>query len=386
MAAVAAAAMLASACTRVVSDVPARLPSRVRGWLHVDGQRIVDDAGRTVDLRGIQVPGMASGSGYPRRDLPAGACGGWSTPGPATYDSIARWGFNFVRVGISWSNLEPTPPLGVGSGPPVHHYNAGYVEALDRLIHQFSVRGVAVVLEMAQSKWSPAFKNVPTSTGVVCEGYGMPGWLYPSTGITIPQAKLSFFGSPEVQDEYGAAWRFIAQRYSTDPSVVGLDLVNEPYLPRKLSPTLLHLDDFYLRLGAAIRSVNQRALLLFQDSSSAPDVPSGLTRPPPFAGVVYTFHLYTPRWRPEGLGLMQSYQARARAWKVPLLMTEFNAFGYASTHDSNPDWTAQVGQLLAYCRQQGVGWSFHGYGGGKLLIPDTNRTRPGLLPAIQAGF
>ena len=40
-------------------------------------------------------------------------------------------------------------------------------------------RGIAVILHMSQSHWSPAFGNLTTNKGSVkCAGVGMPDWLY----------------------------------------------------------------------------------------------------------------------------------------------------------------------------------------------------------------
>ena len=43
--------------------------------------------------------------------------------------------------------------------------------------------GIAVVLSMIQSQWSPAFHDVPTPFGIACQGEGMPAWLYPNATL-----------------------------------------------------------------------------------------------------------------------------------------------------------------------------------------------------------
>lgn len=65
--------------------------------LHSDGSAILDRQGRQVVLRGMNVTGMLQA-----RDIDPGA--------PPTTDDFARmhaFGFDVIRLAISWSRLEP---------------------------------------------------------------------------------------------------------------------------------------------------------------------------------------------------------------------------------------------------------------------------------------
>jgi endoglycosylceramidase len=311
-----------------------------------------------------------------------GPCGGWRILPSDEFDLIQAWGFNSVRIGISWSDLEPSPPQ-----DGEHAYNQPYVTYLDSVVKAFTDRGIAVILQMAQSKWSPAFTNIPVRDGVRCRGYGMPGWLYPdASSISIGEAKARFFASSSMQQGYADAWSYVAGRYTGNPMVVGLDMLNEPYLNPSVAPSSIHLNAFYATLGAAIRAVNRHALLIFQDTQDRGDGAYGVTTPPPFTGVVYSFHLYVDAWRPTGLDRAQRYVARARAWGVPLWIGEFDAFGGASDAARDLQWQADVQAMMGFCREHDVGWSLFAYADGKLLQPGTSVPRPGLLPILQSGF
>src|SRR5439155_2075324 len=106
-------------------------------------------------------------------------CEAWRLPDPPAYDNLANWGFNAVRLSISWANIEPRAPRKVRGG--THHgWNREYLDAVDEVVQQLTSRGVAVILEMSQNKWSPAFQR---SDGSDCPGRGMPVWLYKGTNM-----------------------------------------------------------------------------------------------------------------------------------------------------------------------------------------------------------
>jgi endoglycosylceramidase len=392
LALLAAAAGVLAACTASAGEPPTAGPAsgpqrgpqaqRIVGPLHTDGTRVVDADGQTVRFTGVDVVGLQSGSGNFVGNGPVGPCGGWRILPSDEFDLIEAWGFNSVRIGISWSNLEPNAPQNGN-----HTYNQPYIQYLDTVVKAFTGRGIAVILQMAHSKWSPAFTNIPTPKGIRCRGYGMPGWLYPdAASITIPQAKAQFFSSDSIQAGYSDAWKYVAGRYASNPMVVGLDMMNEPYVPPGTPPSTYHLDAFYAKLGAAIRTVNQRALLIFQDTQDLGNGEFGVTTPPPFHGVVYSFHLYVDGWQPKGLQRTQDYLARSKSWAVPLWIGEFDAFGGASNTPQNPSWQADLRTMMDFCRQQDIGWSLFAYSSGALLVSGTSNPQPGLLPLLQAGY
>jgi endoglucanase len=371
-------------------DTGANAP-RIRGWLHTNGQAVVDSSGRSVRFLGVGILELAPGSGRSAKQM-GGTCLGWSEPTTEVYNNIHRWGFNVVRLAVTWANLEPKRPATTANGQKHHYWNSAYLAAVDRTIRAFTSRGVAVILEMAQYGWSPAFQE----RGDACPGRGMPAWLYEGTDMnTVDKAKKAFFQNRDgVQDAYSAAWRIMAKRYAGNRLVVGADMMNEPYMLQKdMAPEDMRLGALYQRVGAAIRKVNSRILLIFQDSQYNARGRYALQRPPSFRGVVYEFHLYTPDWNPDGKDEFWSFANRARAWKVPLYMGEFNAFGYGAngpygnSKRANRNWQEETEALLATSKDERVGWTFWAYSGGNSLVEkDTGEPKPGLLPTLQGGF
>jgi endoglycosylceramidase len=360
---------------------------RLHPPLKTRGGAIVDARGRVVRLLGVTFTQLAPGRGQSSRQTGSG-CTGWTPIPHAAYDNIEKWGFNFVRLAISWANLEPYRSVRL-SPIELHHWNERYLRAVDAAVRQFTSRGIGVMLEMSQDFWSPAFDRYP---GSPCPGRGMPAWLYEGTRMnTVVKAKIAFFRNHQhVQEGLATAWRVLAGRYVHNPLVIGADMLNEPYLGlHRMSREDMRLGLVYEKLGSAIRQANPNMLLTFQDSQDVGEGnPLALKGPPPFANVVYQFHLYKHKWKPDGIDRMQRFERRARKWGVPLFMGEFNAFKYGRQKKGPaPNWKRDTNELMAYCKNGGISWAFFAYSGGNsMVIPGTHTPKPGLLPVLQGGF
>jgi len=366
--------------------VPLHAP-RIHGPLTTDGTRIVDATGATVRFIGVDVGGLGKGDGLTGvAAKQQTGCAGWQAPPASAYRNISDWGFNSVRIALSWANLQPDQPVMAGGVVTDPLWNTTYLAALDQVVHGFTSRGIAVILHMSQSHWSPAFNDVQTRKGSKCAGVGMPDWLYPGVSDEVA-ARRSFFADQGQQQElYADAWKFIAGRYASDDLVVAADMMNEPYTKNQLTLAELNLGRLYQTLGSAIRSVNPNILLAFQDSQySGPGGTFALTAPPPFPGVVYSFHFYPTSWSSEGQAQLQTYIDRARAWNVPLWIGEFDAFGYASPRPSDANWKPDLTQMMLACKRNGVSWTEFSYADRWLLQPGTTEPKPDLLATLKGG-
>ncbi|HCO02960.1 MAG TPA: hypothetical protein DIT48_06285 [Actinobacteria bacterium] len=358
----------------------------IGGWLHTVGTNIVDRGDHPVRLLSVGVTGMDHGTGA---EGGRGGCSGWSTPDPAAYATIASWGFNSVRLTISWANLEPTPPDATGA----HHYNQTYLAAVDGIVKAFAAHGVAVILDMHQIRWSPAFRDFTLYSGAkICGGVGMPAWLYPSGGglTQMVSGERSFFEQPALaQQGFADAWSMLAKRYAADRMVVGADLLNEGYdLLTAPYPGVgglkagdLDLKGFYERVGSAILAGNPHLLLIFEENLSRRSNAFSLTGKPDLPNAVYSAHFYQNDWLPDGAYRMRVYLRRARTWDLPLWVGEFTTFGYTSHHAPVPGWQADVAGFLKFCRQNDIGWTVWSYNPTK--FPPSGA---GLLPLLRTGY
>jgi endoglycosylceramidase len=276
----------ADAASTTLPDPPVAIALRP---LHTEGGEapaFVDDLGRQVLLRGVNVNALGD---YYQADpaLPP------VTPlTAADWDDMAAQGFSVVRLIVSWSRLEPERGT----------YDDGYIAELQEAVDAAGARGIYVVLDMHQDAWG---KSIATPEGVECpEGLepaigwdGAPAWATITdeaetcrnpgsreSSMAVRTAFQSFYDDREgIRSAFVDAWGHLAGAFADDPAVAGYDLFNEPNVveaPAALQPKYTELLD---ELISTIRTAETEAggldhivfiepLLLF---------PSGGTVPPP---------------------------------------------------------------------------------------------------------
>ncbi len=360
----------------------------IHGWLHTEGQQILDERSHVVRFCGVNVSGMEWGAGtsWSKVGCANRALGCYAVPAEDECSNIATWGFNMVRLPVSWSNLEPNPPEW-RKGEIVHHYNTAYLEALDHIVAECHRYGLAVVLSMHQWGWSPAFHLPKNGGGETIHGCGLPAWLFKGFTGDVAQARREFFANRgDAQEGVEGAWRFLARRYANDPTVVGADLFNEPdatdYARGKVIQEFT-LDEFYRKVSTAVRSVNPRILLIFEEGRG-----THLAAALPFSNVVYSFHEYPHRWDPQVDGWTRERLARARHWNVPVWVGEFQRLGPKGL-PGDPEGLEQTRQMLSFLKREGYGWSYWAYSrAARPLEGETGRgpvDQP-LVAVLRSGF
>jgi cellulase (glycosyl hydrolase family 5) len=358
----------------------------------------VDSADHPVRLLGMGVPGIEKGQGYPEVEgLARTGCRGWKLPPPEIYGLVRSWGFNSVRVPFSWANLEPVPPT-KKAGQLVHHYSQAYLQVLDGVVRGFTSRGVAVILSMQQSRWSPAFRNIVLPSGLqYCQGEGLPAWLYPRGGGVeqmVAAEKAFFTHRRDLQRQLITAWQFVAHRYRNLRLVVGADMLNEAYdlltAPYPgvagLTPATIDLKGFFERVGASIHSVNPKLLLIVEDNLSRRTGRFALTDPPDIPNLVFSAHFSLQGGSKDAYRRLSAYEKRAAAWSLPLWLGEMYAVAAAPRGGPEPGWEASLGALLARLEKNDISWTYWAFQRGRFLIKGTTQPIPGLLEIVQRGF
>lgn len=152
-----------------------------------------DERGRTVILRGCNLGGDCKTPYRARNELPSKAeFYDWRSasfvgrPFPeeeadAHLDRLARWGFNALRLLVTWEGLEP---LGPG------RYDEAYYEYIERIAAKAGERGFRVFIDPHQDAWS-------RWTG----GDGAPAWTLESVGFRLEALHAS--GAAFVHEEAG---------------------------------------------------------------------------------------------------------------------------------------------------------------------------------------
>jgi endoglycosylceramidase len=187
-------------------------------WLSVRDRRIVDDAGRTVTLRGFNTSTLLEET---VRRAPL-------DEGDATM--IERGGFSVVRLAISWGRLEPERG----------RWDAAYLDTIATTVELLTRHHLYVVLDMHFLDWSsalggsgaPPWARVPAVPELRIDALG--DWqrhLSPA----VNAATTYFWVSPDWQEDFLRTWRWVATRFRANSGVAGYDLYNEPH-PLPLPP------------------------------------------------------------------------------------------------------------------------------------------------------
>jgi endoglycosylceramidase len=256
---------------------------------------------------------------------------------------LARIGFNAVRVGVIWKAVEPSPG----------QYDDGYLRHIASTVRTLARHGVLSLLDFHQDMYNERF-----------QGEGAPDWAVQDGGL--PNPKFGFPGNelfnPAVQhafdqfwanaagpggvglaDRFAAAWRHVATRFKGTRSLLGYELLNEPWpgtlwhpcaLPSGCTGFDATLSAFYARVFPQVRAADRRGLVwyepnvLFNDGAATHLATVGDTR----AG--FAFHDYCLTTPASGTSaactasdnqVFANAVARAASTRDALMETEFGS-------------------------------------------------------------
>ncbi len=314
-------------------------------WLHVSDGRIQDPLGRTVLLRGFNVGALVAYPAHP----------------PAPLDEqdailMQQAGFDVVRLGIDWSQLEPIRG----------QIDDRYLDRVASAAAMLNQHGLYVVLDMHfRLGWSPAF------------GYsGAPGWatlpLVPNVN-PLPQfswgpalspaawsAETYFWMTPDWQAELARVWRAVAIRFRDTSGIAGYDLFNEPH-PLPIPPQIFEkyaMWPFYQRTIQALGAIDPNHLfflegiLLFTLNTAV--------RPIQGRNLVYADHVYEgslvpPFWNGDPRPLADRFAQRVREAQALSAPWWVGEFGHDLTQPGAADYADAA---LNDADDLGIGWAW----------------------------
>jgi aryl-phospho-beta-D-glucosidase BglC (GH1 family) len=359
-----------TATTSPTTTSPTTAPS---GFLHTDGTLILNSADQVVQLTGLNVQGMEN-TNVDGSNVPGTCNDAWRPLTETEVQEIASYGFKAVRLPIAWGNIEPTAPTVEADGQLAHHWNTPYIDALKSEIGLLGAAHLQVILDMHQSTWGPAFTTPATSKKPSCPGEGMPTWLNPNSANETPQtASCDFYAGQTEPGVPGTAWAdftaaetYIDGLFASDPTIVGQDVVNEPYCGRGTA----NLNGFYAEVAPAIRKVSPNILIILEDK----DDPGAfeLTKLPPVDDLLLSIHLHEDYWTVpssgqtatsfSGLSALEANVTRSQQWNVPLYVGEFYAFDGSGAQDGSKqkddNFVSDTKSFLTYCQQHDISWTF----------------------------
>ncbi|MBI5149304.1 MAG: glycoside hydrolase family 5 protein [Candidatus Omnitrophica bacterium] len=241
------------------------VPSSFAGdvpWLLVAGSRIVDETGREVRLRGVQMD-----FGSARGDIPRTVVaqdGGFldemidHVVTEEDFKDVARMGANSARFSLTtckdFENEEQ---------PFV--YREENLKRLDKAVAWAEKYGIYLVLSMRQS---PGGHNPSPHSG--------------------NEGSNALWSSEQDQQRLVSLWKTIAQRYADRPVVAGYDLLNEPFAPDQEI-----YNSVFTNIIDAIRSVDKRHMIFWEGNEWGKKL--DWIKPPPLDGnIVFSIHFYEP--------------------------------------------------------------------------------------------
>ncbi|RLJ01845.1 MAG: hypothetical protein DRP08_05070, partial [Candidatus Aenigmatarchaeota archaeon] len=303
--------------------------TRKMKWLHVEGDKIVNEDGFIVFLYGANYMGMEFG---------------WFNHKEEDFVRMRNWGFNVVRLPIGWHYIEPEPGK----------IDEEYLMLIDKVIYLAKKNGLYVVLDMHQWHWSPRF-----------DGCGMPDWVVPDA-INYKDASIKFFTNRKYWVKFANVWKILAERYRDEPAIAAYDIFNEP-MPDydKLSPERFReiLSDFYDYVIGEIRKKDQKHIVMFMsvwgsDRETVPTVSDNNS--------VLDVHFYAGGTWDGKTGYEHiTYHELRREVEAWILVAKkigkplwFGEFGVGSSAYRASDWAHDVTQFFDHCVVGYCWWTY----------------------------
>lgn len=316
-------------------------------WLRTEGKSIVNTQGDTVVLHGANFMGYEFGA--------------WNRHEESDYSKMATWGFNVVRLPISWHYVEPQPGI----------INMSYLETyVDRDIGWAKKRGIYIILDMHQWYWSPHFTFFSQQGEV---GNGFPSWLvsgYPDTNAGYIKAVTDFWvgkgpngtvptdANPSMQDRFISMWRQVAQKYSGESAIAGYDILNEPSSGElSWEEHSAYLYSFYGNLISKIRESDTRHIIGYQHIPARTIKYARLLN---YSNIIFSFHFGTLKDNYDGnqtklrYAFLQ-YFGEISNWNIPIYVGEFN------THLEYPNAIQWILDTVSILDEYDLAWTWWSY-------------------------
>lgn len=313
-----------------------------QGFLHRDGKKIVDGNGQEVMLRGMGLGGWMIQEGYMMEtgsfagtqhelkakitDL-AGESGmnefydAWlkNNTTRADIDSMAKWGFNSIRLPMHYNlftlPIEKEPVSGQNTW-----LDKGFV-MVDSLLKWCAANQMYLILDL----------------------HAAPGGQGHDANISdYDNTKPSLWESAGNRAKTVALWGKLAERYAGQTWIGGYDLINEPNwdLPNGTMLRMLYQD-----IINAIRTVDNNHMVFIEGNWFA-NTFDGLLPSPNLMdqNMAYSFHKY---WNATNTSSIQWMLDISNNYNVPLWLGE-------SGENSN-EWFRQTIKML---EGNNIGWSW----------------------------
>ncbi|BFV60954.1 hypothetical protein KCMC57_up60580 [Kitasatospora sp. CMC57] len=189
----AAAQAAAPAASAAAATTTATATAVGSGYWHTSGRQLLDDANRPVRIAGINWFGFETASYVPH--------GLWARDYKSMIDQIKSLGYNTIRLPYSDDIFKGTSPvsLNTSGGMNADLQGLNSLQVMDKIVDQAGATGLKVILD----------RHRPDSSGQSALWY---------TAAVPESTWISHLSA-------------LATRYAGKPTVIGIDLHNEPHDP-----------------------------------------------------------------------------------------------------------------------------------------------------------
>ena len=187
------------------------------GYVNIQNEKFVDSEGNQLIFHGIN---------YVNKGAKIDTI---NFSNPENFKLMKKWGFNCIRLGVTWAGVEPQPGV----------YDEVFLKDLDSQIKFAKDNGMFVFIDMHQDLFSQLYSDGAPKWATLSEGEPhttlSPVWS--DAYFTSPAVKTSITNfwknkpandGVGIQDRYIAMWRMLAERYAENKTIIGFDLMNEP--------------------------------------------------------------------------------------------------------------------------------------------------------------
>lgn len=279
-----------------------------------------------------------------------------------TKDDFAKlpgWGFNLVRYLVFWQAVEPTP------GKYDDQYIANTVERIKWL----QELGIDVIIDIHQDLFSKKYT-----------GNGFPDWAVNDGGVPFHERQpwnMNYF-EPALIASYNNFWRndnlktayinmlkYVLSKVDGFDNVIGVDVMNEPFLGTIPNFEKKVLTDFYEKIQHMLIENNFKSEMFFEpEMYTSGGIPSDL-RFKPERDCTYYPHYYDPFCH-EGQAYsklnkvllkraIEIKEREAQEYGVPLMIGEF---GISSSVKGYLDY---LQDFISIANEGFVGWTYYTY-------------------------
>src|SRR5262249_62371198 len=145
-------------------------------------------------------------------------------------DAMRGFGFNLLRLPISWSGLEPMPG----------QYDRRYLERIATVVDACTRRGILVIIDFHQDAFSKEIgqDGAPRWTLDLLLGPGNYPYLGgPLTDLearrfapaTLAAFREFFADAHGIEEHYAAAVSIVARHFRRSRGVLGYEIMNDPF-------------------------------------------------------------------------------------------------------------------------------------------------------------